>query len=188
MNPKDLLRHRPARVPKEAAELLSGWGRLWQVPDLKKTLRVEFSNRLKSSLGRCLPKRHLIRLNPILLQSQLSDLFGEVLCHEAAHYVVFRKFGPDCRPHGLEWRQLVEAAGFEPRPTIKTRQLGSTLSFPRKRSAVIYEHRCPVCQSFWVAQRPMRQWRCSNCMETDTRGKLEITSRRAWIMHEPQHE
>jgi hypothetical protein len=109
---------RPLPIPREAGELLTRWGGIWGRPGLRGEVRVEFSPRLTRSLGRCLPRRGVIRLNPVLVEPGWRDHFPEVLCHEAAHVVAFALHGRR-RPHGPEWRRLMIAAGFEPRAAIR---------------------------------------------------------------------
>src|SRR5690349_21638014 len=75
--------------------------------ELEGTYLLEYSPRLRSSLGRCLPERSLVRLQPRLL-TDLAHLHPEVVCHELAHLEVFRRHGP-------EWQALVREAGYEPR-------------------------------------------------------------------------
>lgn len=65
------------------------------------------------SLGRCYPDRRLIRIARFVLEES-EDLFQEVLCHEAAHVVAYHLHGHAIRPHGREWKALVQMAGYPP--------------------------------------------------------------------------
>jgi predicted SprT family Zn-dependent metalloprotease len=101
------------------------------------------------------------------------DLLEEVLCHELAHVAVHRLHGPKARPHGREWKGLVAAAGFEPRVRFPLEEGGFPPRPPRRRAR--YEHRCPVCQAMRMAGRPVRNWRCVECLRAGLSGKLVIT-------------
>lgn len=150
------------------------WTRRWRARGLANRLVIEYSSRLRQSLARSLPSRHVIRLNPVLQRPQNVPLLPEVLCHEAAHVAVFELHGPRCRPHGPEWSRLVTMAGFTP-----TSRLAIDAE-PRKKDAPSspasrYVHRCPVCQMVRYARRPVPAWRCADCVAAGLDGHLLIT-------------
>lgn len=87
---------------------------LWDRPDLASCVVIQFSGRLKSSLGRTRVDAHKVSLNP-LLTSANEQLLDEVLCHELAHIAIYERFGTSVKPHGPEWTALVRKAGFKPR-------------------------------------------------------------------------
>ena len=140
----------------------------WQVQEIVKEIQVEFSNRITRSLGRTQPTAKHIRLNP-LLQTRLSSLLKEVLCHELAHIAAYHLHGDSIRPHGPEWQALVSAAGFTPSVHIEV-DLGLT---PLAQSKC-YTHHCPVCHTNRSAKKPMRRWRCGECITHGLPGILEI--------------
>jgi len=158
------------------ARLLSGWAETWGVPGLEDRLTVEFSRRIRTTLGRCYPDRQTLRLADWLREAP-AELFEEVLCHEAAHAAVFELYGAGPKPHGPEWRRLLTVAGFEPRVSLPANLLPQSQK-QRLARARVYDHRCPVCHAYRVARRPMRRWRCSRCAASGLPGELEITSRR----------
>src|SRR5680860_147490 len=143
----------------EVEKLLSSWGSLWGLQNFQHDVTVSFSNRLKTSLGRCRPAESKITLRANL-RAGPKPVLAEVLCHEAAHIAAHKLYGPQATPHGLEWKALVVAAGFEPR----TRARPGVAAKPRKaRSGLLeFKHRCPVCQSVRFARRPMPSWRCED--------------------------
>jgi len=147
----------------------------WHLPqNLAESVTVEFSQRLRSSLGVCYPKRLLIRLHPFLAQPENTDLLREVLCHEAAHIGAEVRAGRRVQPHGPEWRDLVRQCGYEPKRRIRVP------SFPRawqSTTSNLYEHRCPVCQTVRRFSRPQPRWKCADCIEAGLDGTLVITSR-----------
>ena len=157
-------------IPAELRSMVERWGRLWGLSDLADSVTVEFSRRLRTSLGRCRPASGLVRLAE-RLQDGDAGLLEEVLCHELAHVAAFRLHGPRIRPHGPEWKALVSDAGFSPR----TRLVGEAYGVPPVPPRFLYEHRCPVCQARRVARRTVRAWRCAECLVAGLSGELTIT-------------
>lgn len=151
--------------------LVRRWSRKWQVHSLVDKLRCEWSFRLTRSLGRAYPSRLLVRLNPLLQRPPYSVFFEEVLCHEVAHVVVFTLHGPKAPSHGVEWKQLLKLAGYEPR-----RELFIKNDSRRDTSAARYAHTCPVCQATRVARNPHPRWRCVACRRAGLEGELVIHS------------
>ncbi|MFZ4835589.1 SprT family zinc-dependent metalloprotease [Rouxiella sp. Mn2063] len=49
-----------------------------------------------------------IRLNPVLLQENQQQFIDEVVPHELAHLLVYRRFGRKAAPHGKEWQWMME--------------------------------------------------------------------------------
>jgi predicted SprT family Zn-dependent metalloprotease len=157
----------------EFRPLIVRWGALWGVPELAELISVRLSTRLHRSLGRCHPSTGVITL-----QARLADgdraLLEEVLCHEAAHVAVHRLRGAAGRPHGDEWRELVRAAGFEPRVRRAGEVVAPARPKPRRSGRFQYEHRCPVCQTVRYANTRHPRWRCLECEEAGLNGTLEI--------------
>jgi predicted SprT family Zn-dependent metalloprotease len=160
--------------------LLERWGDLWGVPDLPSWVTILPSARLRRSLGRCQPATGWISIRASLLDGD-PRLLEEVLCHEAAHVAARVLAGPEARPHGAEWRELVRAAGFEPR----IRRVGDggdvgnaddAATSPARRASgrFAYEHRCPVCQSVRYANTARTRWRCLECDDAGLEGALVI--------------
>ncbi len=157
--------------------LLERWGALWGVPDLATRVTVEPSTRLRRSLGRCRPATGRITIRASLLDGD-PGLLEEVLCHEAAHVAARVLAGPEARPHGAEWRELVRAAGFEPR-IRRGEDVGDVgdvapAGSGRTSGRFRYEHRCPVCQSVRYANTPLPRWRCLECAEAGLAGAMEV--------------
>lgn len=140
---------------------------LWGMPDLASSVSIQFSYRLRSSLGRTLVDARRIRLH-VLLANTDEQLLDEVLCHELAHIVVYERFGREVKPHGPEWATLVRQAGFEPRLRIGVGSEGPPMTEGR------FEHRCPVCQAVRLARRSIPNLRCKSCLEAGLEGKLLI--------------
>ena len=168
------MRTQSYKLPKDLKQKIQHWGGLWELPNLPGLFALQFSSRLRITLGKCLPRKGIIRMNVLLLDDSL-ELFYEVLCHEAAHIAVYHLHDVYCRPHGPEWASLVRAAGYDPRPRFRLLHpaIIRTLSNSVKP---LYIHRCPVCQMMRVAARPMRRWRCLKCVESGLDGHLEIAT------------
>ena len=152
----------------EFRKLIRRLARKWRVPSLVDTT-VEWSHRLTRSLGLAFPERMLIRLDVRLRDPRYASTLQEVLCHELAHLAVYALYGRDAAMHGLEWRRLVEAAGYEPRIGIHIPELVSIDS-----SSVRYEHFCPRCHAKRFAKRRQTTWRCVACRRRGLEGLLII--------------
>jgi predicted SprT family Zn-dependent metalloprotease len=160
-----------AAIPPRLQRRLERWLERWGTPSLSKSLRIEFSPRLRRAFGRCYQDERLIRLTPSLRDTQ-SHLLAEILCHEAAHAAVYERHGAEARPHGEEWEEMMRVAGFEPRVRIPV-AVRNTLPEGAK-DRVVYLHRCPVCDLSRHAARPMHNWRCRTCVSTRSQGQLVI--------------
>ena len=124
-----------------------------------------YSTRLRTSLGLCYPERNLILLHPAL-QDRLAHLYVEVLCHELAHLIVYQRHGRAAKPHGPEWRELVELAGYKPRRLCLTEL--------DKPNPAHYIHRCPVCQATRTSTRRQPRWKCRDCVDNGLDGTMVI--------------
>lgn len=151
---------------------LKQWADLWSAPWLLNDIAINFSTRLSTSLGRCRPYSKTISLNTNLLTGDKSELLLEVLCHEAAHIVNFVHHGRTVKPHGKEWQALVTAAGYKPGPRIVVKSQDTTTK--TRKSTVVYEHRCPICQNAWYSRRPIKRWKCGSCLASGLSGDLII--------------
>jgi SprT protein len=160
----------PATVPIHLRKRLDRWLTQWGVPSLSKTLRIEFSARLRRAFGRCYQDERLIRLTPSLLGSQ-SWLLAEILCHEAAHAAVYEIYGADAKPHGEQWEELMRMVGFEPRVRIPVVVKGHDAV---GEDRVLYLHHCPSCNHSRRAVRPMHKWRCRTCVDDGGHGRFVI--------------
>ena len=56
----------------------------------------------------------LIRYNLLLLERHPQEFLSQTVPHEAAHLVVFNRFGSRVAPHGREWRAVMAAFGARP--------------------------------------------------------------------------
>ncbi len=147
---------------------LRSLAKLWKHPRGAK-LRIDVNHRLTSTGARCGAGEDIIELSPAGAR-QGGRLQREMLCHEAAHSVVWERHGRAAQPHGTEWRALVRAAGFEPKATLvrcgeRRQQATDTAAF---------RHICPICQFSKRAKRRMSRWRCPECRAVGLEGALRI--------------
>lgn len=151
------------RITREFTRAISRWARLWRAPSLTARVQVDFSPRLRRSLGRTRPHSGQIRLHARLAGAP-RPLRLQVLCHEVAHVAVRLRFGARSKPHGPEWRSLIAAAGFVPATTLAIPGFPtpSARAVPRVRS----RYRCPVCQSIYWHNQRRRQLTCAHCAAT----------------------
>jgi len=142
---------------------------VWNEPGLPARLTLVVGQRLERSFGRCYPGRGLVRIARFVLDLP-AQLRNEIICHEAAHLVVFE-------PHGTEWKDLMRSVGLTPRVRIQLAPAEAALSARPGSARVLYEHRCPVCHAVRFASRRVSQWRCRECVTVGLPGLLEISRR-----------
>lgn len=56
----------------------------------------------------------IIRYNPVLLRENPDSFIAQTVPHELAHVVAFVRHGHRIRPHGPEWRAIMEQFGAAP--------------------------------------------------------------------------
>ena len=140
---------------------------LWACPELADEIEVTYSTRLRRALGIAYPERSLVRLHASL-RTAPKERRESVICHELAHITVFRRHGHGAKPHGQEWKALVQSAGFVP----QVRQPATKQGWQRRTRR--FQHACPVCQHSRFARIPIRRWRCATCVEAGLNGELVI--------------
>jgi hypothetical protein len=159
--------HEPSLT--KLAALIHPWGCLWGVPGFEQNLTLRFSPRLTQSLGRCNPAAGTITLRLGLPVDQIPY----ILCHEAAHVAAFLRFGSGLQPHGPEWASLVALAGFPPAVNAPGPRTPSSRN-PAQPGSFRYAHQCLVCQATRWARRPIRRWRCAECLAVGLTGEMRI--------------
>ncbi|MDP6035916.1 MAG: SprT-like domain-containing protein [Verrucomicrobiota bacterium] len=83
-------------------------------------------------------RENKIRLNRELLEKYENDFIEQTVPHEYAHLVAYQKFGGRIRPHGKEWRSVMQALGAEPRRTHNYQ-----VSPARTCRRFLYQCNCP---------------------------------------------
>ena len=157
------------RSSAQLAALIHPWGCLWGLPGFEENLTIRLSRRLSRSLGRCNPAAGTLTLRAGLPADQIPY----ILCHEAAHIAAYLRFGAGLRPHGPEWASLVALAGFRPSVQAPGGQscAPGTAGQPGQFR---YAHHCLVCQATRWARRPIRGWRCAECLAAGLSGEMDV--------------
>lgn len=158
------LRGRDRDLEKRGAMLLRELG----AEPIAKSLRVEWSARLKSTAGRASYRCQLITLNP-----RLHD-FGETevdrtLRHELAHLLAqFRVGRRRIAAHGREWRAACADLG------IPGETRCHTLPLPVVQRVARFVYRCPMCtREFLRVRRVRRALACLACCKKHNRGLFD---------------
>ena len=132
-------------------------------------LRFRFNRRLTTTVARLRVSDGIVEFNPSVAQLAVRDR-REVICHEAAHFVVWQRHGRSARPHGPEWAALVTLAGFEP----KASRVRCGQAKQRPALTKTFRHTCLVCHFSKRAARRMPRWRCPECRAIGLDGSLSI--------------
>lgn len=173
-------RHRAADIdacsasclPACARSLLIRLAMVWDAPGLVARVRVRASSRMTRTLARAFPATGEVRISTRVLEFAPEALLLEIVCHEAAHIAAFLIHGRRVRPHGREWRRLMQQAGYPPRVRLRTDALAS---FPQPaRRPRVYRHHCPACGWTSLARTTNRRWRCAACVAVGRNGRLVV--------------
>lgn len=163
-------------VEEDAQRLIARLGPIWNIPDEALKVELALNPRLTRAVARFLRRPRVIELGPRFFE--LGSRHEEILCHELAHAAVDFVHGSSAKPHGPEWRRLIEAAGYRAEArTTRVLPIEQRPAVPKRRASptAVYEHRCPVCQMVRRAKRPVPQWRCAACVAAGLPGALQIT-------------
>lgn len=93
----------------------------------------------------CVSRRQaVIRYNPYIFSLYFEHGLRTTVPHEVAHYITDRLFGlANVRPHGKEWRSVMQALGAEPRARTHLDLSGIPL---RRQRRFTYRCDCAVHQ------------------------------------------
>jgi len=171
------IKAQPSRTAAAQLRLLGGRStrylatleRRWKVSGLR-TLKVVANPALTRTVARYIPATRTVEFK-VALATRPDAEQREALCHEAAHAVVWDRFGQAAKPHGREWAQLVQTAGFEP---VASLVRCDGVVAPSRATAMRYLHSCPVCHFSARAGRRMSKWRCPDCIGVGLPGILTI--------------
>lgn len=139
---------------------LSKWAKVWHVPSLSHRVSIAYSPRLRKSIGRARPHTGKIVLSTRCAGLPRALLF-EIVCHEAAHIAVHVLHGTHAKPHGPEWRKLVQVAGYRPCTTLRNRGLAGNSAVANLSRR--HHYRCPVCQEDYYTRRRNSRLVCTAC-------------------------
>ena len=136
------------------------YGRLFEVPELRFDLRG-------LTAGLAYPARNLIRFNLNLLKANPQDFISETVPHEVAHLLSWTINGPEAKPHGPEWKAIMNDMGLNPEvchtyPATRARARG------RIQKVFFYACACAGRRYTFTAIQHKRSaagvnYRCTNC-------------------------
>ena len=143
----------------------------WNATQARARVSVSIGTRLRTSLGRADLRSGRIAVSASVVGD--PALLREVLAHEFAHVVAHDRAAVPEGPHGPTWSALMARAGYAPRLRISppVPAAGKPAPVPRRWA---YVHRCPVCQAQRTAYRPVRGWRCADCVRSGLPGDMII--------------
>ena len=153
---------------RRTASYVHSLARKWEAPRVSE-LEVRVNSRLTTTVARMVAKDGVIELGRATARLDARTR-REVICHEAAHFVVWQSHGRSARPHGPEWAALVKLAGFEP----KASRVRCGQAKPRPALTKTFRHTCPVCHFSKRAARRVSRWRCPECRAIGLDGSLRI--------------
>ena len=156
-----------SRTGSRSLRYLRSLAQLWRYPGVSR-LRLRINPRLTATLARVLVNEKLIEFSKTVARLDARNR-REMICHEAAHFVVWQRHGAAARPHGPEWAALVRLAGFEP----KASRVRCGQSQRRLGGETLFRHKCPVCHFSKHAARRMPRWRCPECRAIGLPGRLQ---------------
>lgn len=69
--------------------------------------------------GHILKREQWIRYNPTIFAKHFEESCASTIPHEVAHYVCYEMHGRKPKPHGKEWRAIMQAFGVPAEATCK---------------------------------------------------------------------
>lgn len=103
-----------ARTTARTRDLLYQAIRQWGLPARELEIRFDLRGRAAGQARCGCHGPWIIRYNPVLLRENPESFIVETIPHEVAHVVAFALYGHRIRPHGPEWRAIMEQFGAAP--------------------------------------------------------------------------
>ena len=121
--------------------------------------------------GQAWPERNLLRLNRVLLEENQQHYLEHTLGHEVAHLIADKIYGKKIRPHGSEWKYVMESV-FN-LPALRTHNYDTRRASKRPFA---YRCKCPEKITHFTAIRHNRvlrgtKYQCLACRSTLTYAK-----------------
>ena len=118
-----------------------------------------------AGMYRVVRREAVIRYNPYIFARYFEHGLHTTVPHEVAHYITDRLYGlAHVRPHGREWRGVMQALGAEPRATTRFDLSGIPLRRQRR-----FAYRCDcttyqlsTCRHNRIATGTVR-YHCRSC-------------------------
>ena len=128
--------------------------------------RPEYRLDLRGKIaGLALLREHCMRLNNSMLLEHGIAFVHQVVAHEMAHLVAYRRFGSRIKPHGAEWQWLMRDV-FEREPNV-THNFAARLAH---RRVFWYHCKCDAPSEFSLTRhrraRAGTRYICRICKES----------------------
>lgn len=87
---------------------------LGRLPNAQIEMRFDLRGKAAGQVRIRARGQYLIRYNLELLRRGGIDFIERTVPHEVAHVLAYHEHGPNIRPHGAEWQQIMHRLGAEP--------------------------------------------------------------------------
>jgi len=132
--------------------------------------RVELSNRMTSSAGRCYPDSGVIRIATLYHRDHGMDATLLVLKHELAHWAARWRFGRRIAPHGPEFRDVAEE--LDQRITVTCPPFAHRERAERQTTRPVWYMACPRCSRMYRRRRRDKV-ACRFCCDANAGGRYD---------------
>jgi SprT protein len=114
----------------------------------------------------------VIRYNPILLQHNRQEFLTQTLPHEVAHVIARKLYGRSIRPHGNEWKEVMQFFGAD---SLRCHNYATENVPVRKLRRFTYTCGCQQHQLTTIRHNRIQKgltYRCRQCGEPLRSGKI----------------
>lgn len=167
-----------ARVVAVTGECIARAGRLYGRVFPEIPVRFDLEGRA-AGMYQVRGRQQVIRYNPYLFARFPRDSLEVTVPHEVAHYITDMLYGMyRVRPHGAQWRAVMQAMGADPRVTADYDLSGIPV---RRQRRFVYrcacrEHRLSTCRHNRIHRGAMRYF-CRACGDELIRSTADSTNR-----------
>lgn len=159
--PMDLLK---ALVVDEVKRCVQFFQKHYQVDMSMPELRFDIRG---VCAGQAHADKHLLRFNPVMLEKHGQAFIKDTVPHEMAHLLVNKLWGRRAKPHGMEWRGVMQQLGASPQ-RCHTYEVQPS----RRLKRYIYRCRCRMHRMTSIRHNRAKKgtrYHCTRC-----RGRLHF--------------